>query len=186
VRGAFVREHFLCQQVPDPPPGTNANLPPLTETKPQTTRERLSEHTTNASCRGCHNLMDPIGFGLEGFDAIGRRRDKQRLTFTPDRLARGKKAVSLDLPLDVRGGVDGIPDSEFKSPAELGRLLSGSAQCQDCMVRQVFRYAFGRRETDADRAQIERATVVFRESGFRMRALMAYLGEVLAFPEGTH
>jgi hypothetical protein len=184
VRGYFVREHFLCQQVPDPPPGTNANLPPLSESKPQTTRERLGQHTTNATCRGCHGLMDPIGFGLEGFDAIGRKREKERLTFMPDRLARDKKPVTVELPLEVSGIVEGLPDSAFASPKQLGDVLARSPQCQECVVRQMFRYAFGRRENDADRVQIERATTMFRESGFRVAALMAYLGEMLANPEG--
>ena len=186
VRGFFVRERFLCQPVPDPPPGTNANLPPLSEDKPQSTRQRLSAHTTNPSCQGCHSLMDPIGFGLEGFDAIGRRREKQRLTFMPDRLARAKKTLTIDVPLDVRGTVEGIPNSDFSSPAELGRLLARSVQCQECIIRQLFRYALGRHETDADRARIERGLAVFRESDFRLPALMAYLGEVLASPEGSN
>jgi hypothetical protein len=180
VRGYFVREHFLCQQVPDPPPGANASLPPLSESKPQTNRERLKEHTINATCAGCHSLMDPIGFGLEGFDAIGRRRDKQLIVFMPDRHERNKKPVKVELPLDVQGTVQGLAKSDFTSPAQLGTVLAGSAECQECVVKQMFRYAFGRRETQADRPVIDRATEVFRASEFRLTALMAYLGKVLA------
>src|SRR5262249_34375426 len=62
ARGLFVREQFLCQHVPDPPPGVNTNLPPVTEAKPQTNRERMSEHTAHASCATCHKLMESIGF----------------------------------------------------------------------------------------------------------------------------
>src|SRR6185503_2048882 len=76
ARGLFVREQFLCQHVPEPPAGVNTNLPPITEDKPQTNRDRMSEHATNPSCATCHNLIDPIGFGLERFDAIGSKRDK--------------------------------------------------------------------------------------------------------------
>jgi hypothetical protein len=130
--------------------------------------------------------MDPIGFGLEGFDAIGRRREKERLTFLPDRLARGKKAVTVELPLNITGVVDGIPDSAFSSPRELGLLLAGSPKCQECIVRQMFRYAAGRRETEADAMHIERATAAFRSSGFRFTSLMAYLGELLALPDGRN
>src|SRR5262249_26231352 len=61
VRGFFVRDHFLCQQVPDPPPGTNSSLPPLAPNRPLTNRQRLSEHVSNPVCAGCHQLMDPIG-----------------------------------------------------------------------------------------------------------------------------
>ena len=52
--------------------GVNTNLPPVTEAKPQTNRDRMSEHTNNPSCATCHKLMDPIGFGLEKFDAHRR------------------------------------------------------------------------------------------------------------------
>ena len=60
----------------------NTNLPPFTEAKPQTNRDRMSEHATNPSCATCHTLIDPIGFGLEKFDAIGAKRDKFRLQFS--------------------------------------------------------------------------------------------------------
>ena len=71
ARGLFVREQLLCQHVPDPPANVNTNLPPFTEARPQTNRDRMSEHATNPGCVSCHNLIDPIGFGLERFDAIG-------------------------------------------------------------------------------------------------------------------
>jgi len=76
-----VREQFLCQHVADPPPGVNTNLPPVTAAKPMTNRDRLASHTTERMCAGCHNLVDPIGFGLEKYDAIGQRRDKLKITF---------------------------------------------------------------------------------------------------------
>jgi hypothetical protein len=184
IRGAFVRDQFLCQPVPDPPPGLNSSLPPLNEHRPQTNRERLSEHVINPSCAGCHKLMDPIGFGLEGFDAIGRRRDKQVILFTPDRTQRGKKTVKVELPLDTTGLVAGISDSSFNTPKELGQILAKSPACQECVVKQMFRYAFGRRETDRDRPLIDEATAVFRNSRFRLTALMSYLGKALTYPEG--
>jgi hypothetical protein len=92
----------------------------------------------------------------------------------------------MHLPLDVRGEVHGIPESQFTSPAELGKLLAASSVCQECVVKQLFRYAVGRHETDADREPLEVATQVFRQSGFQMSAVMAYLGELLASPEGTN
>src|ERR1051325_410957 len=61
ARGLFVREHFLCQDVPPPPPGVNTNLPVLEKDKPKTNRERLSVHLVNESCKSCHSLIDPVG-----------------------------------------------------------------------------------------------------------------------------
>ena len=83
-RGLFIREQFLCQQVPPPPPGVDTNLPPVEESKPVTNRERMAMHATNKMCAGCHNLIDPIGFGFEKFDAIGMRREKHKLLFYPN------------------------------------------------------------------------------------------------------
>ncbi len=65
VRGLFVREHMLCETIPDPPPDATATLPPLTEDKPLANRDLLGVHLTNPTCAGCHNLIDPVGFGLE-------------------------------------------------------------------------------------------------------------------------
>jgi hypothetical protein len=180
IRGYYVREHFLCHQVPDPPPGTNSNLPPLREDTPQTNRQRLKDHLTERVCAGCHSLMDPIGFGLEKFDVIGRRRETQRITFFPDRRDRAGRARTVDLPLDVTGTVSGIQDGNFSSPKELGKILARSTECQDCIVKQLFRYAFGRRETDDDKLVLQEASRVFRASEFRLKELLSFLAKSLA------
>ena len=170
ARGLFVREQFLCQHVPDPPPGVNTNLPPVTEAKPQTNRDRMTEHATNPTCATCHKLMDGIGFGLEKFDAVGARRDQLVLEFGS---GRGKKTVNL--ALDTAGTVAGIPDSQFSSPAELGAVLAKSAQCQECMVKQYFRYTAGRMDTAEDRPLLLKVTEKFRESGFKFQELVVAL-----------
>ncbi len=70
-RGKYVMEVLLGTPPPPPPP----NVPALKEAaeilKPQSVRERLEEHRKNPACAGCHALMDPIGFSLENFDAVG-------------------------------------------------------------------------------------------------------------------
>jgi hypothetical protein len=74
VRGKWVMEQILGVTAPPPPP----NVPPLTENaenvKPKSVRERLEQHRANEPCASCHKLMDPIGFSLENFDAIGAWR----------------------------------------------------------------------------------------------------------------
>ncbi|MBM3810569.1 MAG: DUF1592 domain-containing protein [Acidimicrobiia bacterium] len=180
VRGFFVREHFLCQTVPDPPPGTNSNLPPILVSRPQTIRQRLEEHVTNPSCAGCHRLMDPIGFGLEQYDAIGRQRAKDRITFFPTREGRDEKPVTVDLELDATGEVSGIADSKFSGPAQLGEILARSELCQECIVRQLFRYAAGRHEAAKEEPVIARGRRLFRESRYRLKELMIFLAGELA------
>ena len=69
---------MLCQVVPNPPPGVNTNLPePSTADAARAKRERMVEHAQNPACSGCHRLMDPIGFGLEKYDAVGAWRDQE-------------------------------------------------------------------------------------------------------------
>ena len=183
IRGFAVREQFLCEIVPDPPPGTNMTLPLITPDKPMTTRQRLGVHTTNPSCSGCHGLMDTIGFGLERYDAIGQRRDKQEIVFAAEGEGQRvpRKVIALDL--DARGTVIGIPKSDFSSPKELGRILAGAPQCQECVVKQLFRYAFGRKETPADRPTIQKGLEAFRGSQFRMKGLVVFLARSLALPD---
>jgi hypothetical protein len=179
ARGLFVREQFLCQHVPDPPPGVNQNLPPVTEAKPQTNRDRMSEHANNPSCATCHKLIDPIGFGLEKFDAVGAKRDKFALQFAAGRGGEGgnrrapTKTINLDI--DATGNVAGLADSQFSSPAQLGAVLAKSVQCQECMVKQYFRYTAGRMETPADRPVIRKVLDDFRNSQFHFKELIVSL-----------
>jgi hypothetical protein len=174
-RGLFVREQFLCQHVADPPPGVNTNLPPVTEAKPMTNRDRLAMHTENKTCAGCHNLVDPIGFGFEKFDAIGQRREKLKLTFGQtfgEAKNAQRKVATIELDLDTRGQVAGIPNSAFTNPKELGDVLAGSPQCQECVVKQYFRYVTGRTETPADRPLIRSVLEDFRLSGFHFQEMI--------------
>jgi hypothetical protein len=180
VRGYAVREQFLCQIVPDPPPGVNSTLPPVTAEKPMSNRERLQVHLTNSSCAGCHSLMDTVGFGLEKFDAIGQYREKQLITFISDHPKKGEKPTRVSLPLDSRGTVSGIPNSGFASPAELGRILASAPQCQECVVRQLFRYAYGRKESGGDRPVIQKGLEIFRATQFQFKELMMFLAKSLA------
>jgi len=182
-RGLFVREHFLCQKVPSPPPGVSASLPPLAESKPMTSRERLQIHLSNESCASCHRLIDPIGFGLEKFDAIGRKREKLALTFFPARGEPERKPTKVELELDTQGRISGIPESDFSSPAELGRVLANNPECQKCVVKQVFRYAMGRLETPADRDIIDKGFDDFKRSQFKFQQLIISLVTSNAFRE---
>jgi hypothetical protein len=184
ARGLFVREQFLCQHVSDPPPGVNTNLPAITEAKPQTNRDRMSMHLTDPSCATCHNLIDPIGYGFEKFDAIGGRRDKMKLTFGGGfRNRAGPPAKTIELDLDTTGLVAGIQNSKFASPRELGKVMAASPECQECVVKQYFRYLAGRMETPADRPVIAKVSADFRNSQFRFKELMVSLVRAREFPQ---
>ena len=135
----------------------------------------MTEHVTNPSCAACHRLMDPIGFGLENFDAIGVWRDKESISLPAAGGARGRKDVKLDI--DTQGEIAGIPNSAFSDAKQLGAILAESPVCQKCMVRQLFRYSYGRLETGGDEKAIDDLYVRFKESGFRIKNLLVALVE---------
>ncbi|MCL4850522.1 MAG: DUF1592 domain-containing protein [Bryobacteraceae bacterium] len=183
ARGLFVREQFLCQHVPPPPPGVDTNLPPVSEARPMTNRERMQRHVTDASCSACHNLVDPIGFGFEKFDAIGARREMAKLFFADNEHDRRAPPKIVELALDTSGSLAGVPDSNFTSPRELGAVLAKTPQCQECVVKQYFRYTVGRMETLADRPVIQRVFKDFRDSQFRFKELIISLVRTREFPD---
>jgi hypothetical protein len=74
-RGRLIRERLMCQPVPPPPPNVNVDEPPKSTTTSTCKIDRYAQHRADGSCFGCHNQMDPVGFGLENFDQQGRWRD---------------------------------------------------------------------------------------------------------------
>src|SRR5437763_8836170 len=182
ARGIFVREQFLCQHVPNPPPGVNTEVPEPTVDKPLARRQRMQAHVANPTCAACHRLMDPIGFGLEHYDAIGQWRDTEVIEFESARRNTPRKKV--ELPIDGEGEIAGLANGAFSDPKQIGHLLADSRGCQECIVKQAFRYALGRVETAADREAIKTAYAAFRESGFKFRELLVALVRSPQFLEG--
>jgi len=131
-RGKWVLMNILGTIPPDPPP----NVPPLKESGKTANgqpvplevsmRDRMEEHRANPACASCHRMMDPIGFSLENFDAIGQWRNEQF----------GKK-------LDVRGEL--VDGSKFEGPLGLrSTLLKYSPQFTRMMTEKLMVYALGR------------------------------------------
>ena len=137
-----------------------------------TNRDRLAEHLTNESCASCHKLIDPIGFGLEKFDAAGRYQDKFVAHAVRDRNDDSKAKLDVELPIDITGAVAGLRNSEFQNPRQLGKILSESSACRTCVAKQVFRYCLGRTETRADQPVLDHAMAAFTGSQFKLKELM--------------
>ncbi len=179
ARGIFIRERLLCQHVPPPPPGVITTLPdPLTDGPAKGRRQLMVEHVENATCASCHRLMDPIGFGFEHFDAIGRYRPTEAIP-VPGRRGGGGGGRGGPPPIQVdinaQGEIAGIPDSGFSGAKQIGGILADSPVCQKCIVRQMFRYSYGRLETNADEKTIDQLYDQFKGSGFKFKTLLVAL-----------
>lgn len=139
LRGRWILEDVLGSRVPPPPP----NVPALEEAehsdKPLTLREKLELHRQKPECASCHDRMDPLGFGLENYDAIGRWRSEDN-----------------GLPLDTKGV---LPSGEtFRGPQELKRLiLNRKDEFQKHLVRKLTGFAMGRELNKFDQCIIDRS-----------------------------
>jgi len=111
VRGKWVLENLLGTPPPAPPP----DVPALEATDlgaDATLRERLIVHRDNPACAGCHALMDPIGFSLENFDAVGAWRDHERGIASPMIDASGQLigGIAIDGPVELREALMAEPE----------------------------------------------------------------------------
>jgi hypothetical protein len=162
-RGRFVREALLCQQLPAPP----ADIPPAPDVSADSsTRDRANQHQADPLCSGCHQLLDPIGFGFENYDTLGRYR-------TSD----GGK------PVDASGNLIGTRDVDgpFNGAAELAAKLASSSEVEECVTRQWFRFAIERFEQDMDGCSIKAVLDTFQATGQDLNALPKAIVETDAF-----
>ncbi|MFO0633155.1 MAG: DUF1592 domain-containing protein [Nannocystaceae bacterium] len=140
-RGKLVRTKLFCQEIPKPPPDLMVDVcapPPADPDACKVDRYFMSHEP---ACSGCHSLMDPIGFGLEAYDASGVFR-----------------ATELDRPeCVISGDGDFVGLGTFNGPAQLAALAVGSDALQPCVAQQLYRFAVGRTTLDAhDEALLER------------------------------
>src|SRR5207248_4517364 len=81
----------------------------------------------------------------------------------------------FQLPLDTAAHIQGIPNSQFSTIKESGNILAADPTCQRCVVKQIFRYAAGRHETESDQPHLDALYEIFQKSGFRFRDLLLAL-----------
>ncbi len=175
-KGVFLRRSMLCDELPPPPAGVNAMLPEL---RPDMTTRAVVEGMTEqpgTSCAGCHaTRINPLGFALEGFDALGRFRTEQRLFDAAGNLLG-------TLPVDTRSVPRVSTDDlrEVAGAADLMRLMVESGKLEACVARNYFRFTFGRWEdVTRDGCALERFRARLAES----RKLSDLLKEAALLPE---
>jgi hypothetical protein len=164
LRGAWVLETLLGTPVPPPPPNVPKLPEPTRRADEPTMREKLTAHRSNPACFTCHRLMDPIGFGLENFDNMGRWRDKDQ---------QGR-------PIDASGV---LPSGEkFDGPAELRRaLLAKKADFMRHLSGKVLGYALGRSLQDGDSCTIQQITDRVEKDNYRARTLFREIALSIPF-----
>lgn len=163
-RGVFVRTEILCQYLPPPPPDLVV-VPPDPEPG-ISTRARFAEHTANDACSTCHALIDPVGFGFENFDGIGRFRTEDEGN-TVD--ASGELIATRDI------------DGPFNGAAELSDRLASSSEVQECVTRKLFRYAVGRTEQDTESCQLEEVFDLAEGSSYSVPEILVLLTQTNTF-----
>jgi len=153
IRGKWVLENMLNQPPPPPPP----DVPALEENggaNVGTMRQQLEKHRANAVCAGCHSRMDPLGFGLENYDAVGRWRTEEG-----------------GAPLDVSGVLPG--GAKFTTPAEMKAILKAEPDVfARALTEKMLTFALGRGLELRDRATVRKISERLRANGYRFSELV--------------
>ncbi len=155
-RGVWVLGQILGERVPPPPP----NVPELAEQVQKnleglTLRQLTALHQSEPTCANCHKVLDPIGFGLENFDAIGRWRDQN------------ESGIAID-------SAGTLPTGEsFSTPAELkGLLVKRKADMARSLTERLMAYAIGRQLEGYDEIVIDQLMVRIAQDDYRMRTMI--------------
>ena len=158
LRGLFVRRALLCEPLPPPPPNAGG-VPPVNPDA--TTRERFRMHTDSTFCRSCHQYIDPVGFGFERFDAVGRWRDSE-----------GGK------PIDASGDMTDVEQlgagthAPFSTLPELARAIAGSRAARTCFAQKLHEFAHGSALAAGDTCTLEPLVARFAQSNWDVRELV--------------
>jgi hypothetical protein len=160
-RGKLVREQFLCYLMPPPPP--NVNPKPPDPNSGATAKDRFADHS-QGSCHDCHKMMDPIGFGFENYDSVGRYRTMDHGT-----------------AIDATGSVELSDIPDFKDAVDLVNKMADSKDVQTCYVKQWFRFGNGRAETPADKCTLDALDATFDDKGGDIKELIIALTQTDAF-----
>ncbi len=170
-RGKFILEQFLGTPPPPPPP----DVPELKDAGVDlkaTLRTRMEQHRADPNCAVCHAKLDPLGFGLENYDAIGSWREKEG-----------------EAPIDSSGT---LPSGQsFKTPKELKAILMGrSGEFTRCLAEKMMTYALGRGLDYHDRCAVDKLAAAVEKDGFKFSRLVVEIVKSDAFrkrrPKGVN
>lgn len=166
-RGNLVRTQVLCEPIPPPPPDAMANAPAFPPDSTQ--RERSDTLMGENQCKGCHQLMNPIGLGFENYDPVGAWRSEDVDGSSID--ASGEVIASRDE--DLNGAFDGA--------AQLVARLAQSEQVRQCVADQFYQHSFGVTTIDMPSCAIDPLREAFEDTGGDLMELMVALTRTEAF-----
>ena len=163
LRGKWILDNILGTPPPDPPPGIPALEDRKTSARVATMRERMDAHRSNPACAACHSMIDPAGFALEGFDAIGRTRVVDE-SFNS---------------IDTRGV---LPDgTAFDGVAELrAALVQHPERFVGTVTEKLLTYALGRGLDYYDMPAVRRIVDEAAQGGYGMQSIV--VGIVNSYP----
>jgi hypothetical protein len=165
LRGKFLLNNILGLPSPPPPPGVDTNLAEVkANVTPPTIRERLAQHRTNPSCASCHSVIDPLGFALEHYDAIGAWR-------TTDETGRPVDAAASTLSGAKLDGLTGLRALLLDQPEQFPRTVT----------EKLMAYALGRRLEYYDRPAVRTIVRDAASNDYRWSALIAGIVKSPAF-----
>lgn len=162
-RGKFVLDNLLGTPPPEPPP----NVPALDDEKRKLTgtlRQQMEQHRADPNCASCHARMDPIGFALENFDAIGTWREKE-----------GESSI------DPSGKL--LSGESFNGAVELSKILATGKRADflHCLARKMLTYALGRGTENYDEPAVDLIVQRLEKSDDRFSALIMGVVDSLPF-----
>ncbi len=165
LRGAFVLERLMGTPPAAPPPNVGNIEENKEGVKPRTMKEIMAVHRSKPSCNGCHGMMDPLGFALEGFDAVGQER-------TRDRFAAG-------IPVDT---IAELPDGRvLTGPDDLrNALLEQPDQFVQTLVEKLMVYATGRTLEYTDMPEVRSIVRATAADNYRFESLVM---QIVTSPE---
>jgi hypothetical protein len=164
LRGKWILNNILGTPPPDPP----ADVPPFpeqrTQAKMQTMRERMGQHRSNPICATCHNMIDPAGFALEQFDAIGRWR-------------------AVDESFNAIDASGALPDgTKFNGVSELrAALVRRPERFVKTVAEKLLTYGLGRGLTPTDMTAVRRIVSASAADGYKFQTLILEIAKSYPF-----
>ncbi len=167
-RGVFLYRRALCQPLGDPPANVS-NIPLPAGDHPITTREEFEARTAAASCQGCHARINPLGFSLENYDAMGRYQTQEPVVFNGVASTLPVNAAVTTVATDFTGALTG--------PLDLARQLGTSGMAHDCLASTWFGQTKVGALTAGDACSLQRTMKRFRETDSLSELLLSLVSE---------